>query len=149
MVSKIIIVDQYHIFDKNEVNKILAMAQQVLDINGSYEIELYVIDDPQMKIINYRYRGINQSTDVLSFALKDLKKNKKDKFVLPDKFQNKLGQIFISYDKIIQQSSANGISPEKEALTLLVHGVLHLFGLDHKNSTEEKQMKKFEKQILN
>lgn len=149
MLSKIIIFDQHHIFDKNEVNKILATAQRVLGVNEAYEIELHVIDDLQMRLINYRYRGINQSTDVLSFVLKDLKKSKKEKFVLPDKFQNELGQIFISHDKIIQQSRSGKISPEKEALTLLVHGLLHLFGFDHKTSTEEKRMKKFEKQILN
>ena len=55
-----------------------------------------------------------------------------------------MGDIFISYDKIIEQANNYGHSILREFSFLVSHGVHHLLGYDHMTKEDEKVM--FEKQ---
>ena len=99
-------------------------------------------DDEEVHKLNKEYRGIDRTTDVLSFALND-----GGAFPGP---VNMLGDIYISIDKMMEQAKEYGHSEKRELSFLAVHGLLHLLGYDHTlGEKEEKEMFDLQKEILN
>jgi len=91
--------------------------------------------------INKKYRNIDRETDVISFALED---GLESKFPGP----RLLGDIYISYDKVIEQAAEYNHSKKRELCFLAVHGLLHLLGYDHMNKDDEEKMFKLQKELL-
>ena len=60
-----------------------------------------------------------------------------------------IGDIIISYEKAQEQANEYGHSLNREMCFLFTHGVLHLFGYDHINKTDEDKMFSLQKKILN
>ncbi|MEK7548061.1 MAG: rRNA maturation RNase YbeY, partial [Patescibacteria group bacterium] len=58
------------------------------------------------------------------------------------------GDIFISVDTAKKQAKENGHSLETELAVLFVHGLLHLFGFDHKTGREEAEMERWARKVL-
>ena len=50
-----------------------------------------------------------------------------------------MGEIFISRDRVAENAEVNGVSLQEEMARVIIHGVLHLCGLDD-HTDEEKQM---------
>lgn len=88
--------------------------------------------------INKNHRNIDRPTDVISFALWD--KGYKS---------NLLGEMYICYDKIIEQKKLYHHSFKRELCFLFLHGLLHLLGYDHMNKKDEKLMFNLQDEILN
>lgn len=107
-----------------------------------YEISLSLVDNDEIKELNNRYRQINSPTDVLSFPLIDFKEDSLQ--MVTDDGEVPLGDIIISTQKAKEQAEEYGHSFERELSFLVVHGMLHLLGYDHKEHDYEKQM--FDKQ---
>ena len=116
-------------------NKITTYDNTDINIKDEYFIET--------KNLNYKFRKKNRATDVLSFPFytqKNLKKKlKKEKEIY-------LGDIIISLDKINFKESLKNFKFEFEKLW--IHGLVHLFGHDHKNEKDFKKMHKVEKNYL-
>lgn len=123
------------------VNKIAikAVALQVLQkhrIGGRIELGVNIIGDRKMHELNRKYRGIDSTTDILSFALEDssqasLQHIPRIGFVAsPDKWL-RLGDIVISYPQALEDASLDGISVDEEIRNLVEHGVNHLLGIHH------------------
>jgi probable rRNA maturation factor len=85
-----------------------------------------------MRRLNKRYRGIDRSTDVLSFP---------DGGDLVDDDSN-LGDIAIAIDQAEKQARQNGLEFEQEIAQLILHGLLHLCGYDH--DTDHGEMNRLE-----
>jgi probable rRNA maturation factor len=88
-------------------------------------------------MLNRQYRGIDRTTDVLSFP--QMKKsqisNLKSQICL-------LGDIVINLHKAERQAAEYGLTLNEELKRLLMHGLLHLTGYDHeKGRYAEKKMK--------
>lgn len=124
------------------VNK-LAIQAAVLEIlkrhhiNGDVEVGISIVGDRKMHEINKKYRGIDSTTNILSFALEDpattnqLQHVPKVGFVkAPDKIL-RLGDILISYPQVIKDAAVEGTSIEEELRFLVEHGTSHLLGLHH------------------
>ena len=99
--------------------------------------------------INKKYRKIDKATDVLSFPMFE-------KSELDEKIRNKdflyedvLGDIIISIEKVKQQAEEYGHSFERELSYMLVHGFYHLMGYDHIEVEDKKIMRPKEEKILN
>lgn len=90
------------------------------------------IDDIKMHELNLNYRGIDSSTDVLSFALEDNK--------IINESIRVLGDIFISIPKMQAQAKEYGHSEKRELSFLVCHGLLHLLGYDHTRSIEDEKI---------
>lgn len=58
------------------------------------------------------------------------------------------GDIFISVDRVIENSGKFKVSPEQELFRVMAHGVLHLTGYNDKSKKEKKIMRKKEKKAL-
>ena len=117
------------------------------------EVNVLVTDDSGMRELNREHRGIDESTDVLSFPLQEFPtpgwhKPPQSEFdpetgVLP------LGDIVISAKQVKKQAQENFQPIERETAYLAVHSVLHLLGYDHEDEAEgKKQMRTREKEIL-
>jgi len=87
-------------------------------------VSLILIDDSAMQELNLRDRGINKTTDVLSYPLFE-----PDDIDMPQVEQ--LGDVFISVETAQRQASENSNSLVDEILVLAAHGITHLRGFDH------------------
>ncbi len=103
------------------------------------EITLLLTDDAQLRALNRQFRGIDQATDVLSFAIAE---------VDPQSGRQYLGDVVISLERAREQAAAAGDSLEAELALLTVHGILHLCGYDHQQPTEQAQMWAMQRSIL-
>ena len=102
---------------------------------------IILVDNPYIHKINLEYRGIDRPTDVISFALED----SKDEVDLGFRV---LGDIYISLDKVEEQSKLYEHSYLRELCFLTIHGLLHLLGYDHMEKEEEVIMFKKQEEIL-
>ncbi len=100
-----------------------------------------IIDDERIHKINKEYRNIDRPTDVITFALEDNKQ-------IDTPEVRVLGDIYISYDKVMSQSKEYGHSKKRELCFLGVHGLLHLLGYDHMNEKDEIVMFGLQKELL-
>lgn len=124
--------------DYNYLYTLLDYACQKLKIDGIFTV--IFIDDEKMHEMNLNFRGIDRTTDVLSFALNDEETVKGD---------NVLGDIFISIPKMKNQAEEYNHSEKRELSFLVIHGLLHLLGFDHQAPDEEKVMFGLQEEILN
>lgn len=101
-----------------------------------------IVNNDTIHQINKKYRKIDCETDVITFALEDNKQ-------INTPMIRVLGDIYISYDKVISQAKEYGHSKKRELCFLAVHGLLHLLGYDHMNEEDEKKMFDKQKELLN
>jgi probable rRNA maturation factor len=97
------------------------------------QIELIITSDEDIKNINKEHRGIDKSTDVLSFPYEEMP-------MAP------LGSIVISDSHVIQKAKELGHSEDDELALLFIHGLLHLLGYDHE--VDNGEMRTEEKKII-
>ncbi len=103
------------------------------------DLSIVIGNDALLKKLNHQYRGVNSSTDVLSFPSGEID---------PDSADLYLGDIIISLPKAQEQAATGGHSLSDELQLLVVHGVLHLLGYDHSNSSDKKNMQAAQDKIL-
>ncbi len=115
-----------------------------------------------MRILNLQYRGIDRTTDVLSFPLlsaDELKNRIREASfssgkLPPSKLQPPndalpLGDIVINLHKARRQAEEYGVILNEEVKRLLMHGLLHLIGYDHEKSEYlRREMGKKELELL-
>ena len=115
-------------------------------INRPVELSLLITNDEEVHKLNREYRGIDATTDVISFALSE---NKDDtEFVTPPDKISRLGEVIISYPQAVSQARDNKQTIKAELAWLVVHGLLHLLGYDHQDDKSEAAMRKREDVIL-
>jgi probable rRNA maturation factor len=103
------------------------------------ELSVSIQGDDEIHELNRTYRGIDRPTDVLSFP-----SDEKD----PESGLTYIGDIMISFLRVLSQAAERNLSPEFELQLLIVHGVLHLLGHDHGEIEEKNTMWKAQEEIL-
>jgi len=138
-------------FHKLKVEYLNKTAEQTLAIDGfkgRAEISLVVVGNTRMKSLNRKYRNINKATDVLSFGNSEESKRGCVKFIHPPNHIAYLGEIFICYPQAQKQAKEEKCSIDEALSVLLIHGILHLLGYDHKKDCERMIMEEKEKAVL-
>ena len=112
-----------------------------------FDINLLLSNDDNIKILNKRFLNKDVPTNVLSFpqfCRNDICK------IDTVSHENRLllGDIIMSYNRIMQESKELGFKFFDRATHLLTHSILHLFGFDHMESEERSKMEKLEIEIL-
>lgn len=139
-ISNYSIVDEFgYNEDYSYLDDLINLALNHLKVDGVFTITF--IDDELMHEINLKYRGIDRTTDVISFAFND----QEDNFVSEI---NVLGDIFVSIPKMKAQALEYGHSEKRELSFLVIHGLLHLLGYDHMNPEDEKVMFGLQEEVL-
>jgi len=126
-------------------------VEQTLSACGVYlpvELGLVITCDDTVHALNKNYRGIDDTTDVLAFALKETLDGGAENFVLPPDDTSHLGEVIISYPQAERQADERGHSVEREIVVLVIHGVLHLLGYDHDHAEAEQRMRAMEVDVL-
>ena len=100
---------------------------------------ILITGDAEMHALNREYRGIDQTTDVLSFN---------ENYVDPESGLEYLGDIIISIPRAKKQAREAGHTIEQEIQVLVVHGILHLSGYDHNTKSKQKNMWQIQAEIL-
>lgn len=122
------------------------LVEAVLEHVGFREdadLSVSFVDDKTMREINLENRGVDSTTDVLSFPQYD--------DIGFEAFEDEpvfIGDVVISYDRLKLQAEEYGHSLLREYSYLLVHSVLHLMGYDHMEEEDKKEMREAEEAIL-
>lgn len=133
----------------NLIEKVIQKAAEMEQINNS-EISISLVDDERITEFNSYYRGLEQPTDVLSFAMNEIDSEDVEIIFEEDSdIINTLGDIIISIPRTIKQAEEYNHSFERELAFLAVHGFLHLIGYDHSTEVEEAEMFSKQENILN
>lgn len=114
-------------------------AFKLLGFENQPEITLQVTDDQTIQKFNLQYRDLDEVTDVLSFE---------NAFTDPESGQTYLGDILISYETAKRQADSRELELMAELEMLLVHGILHLAGMDHASFSEWQKMSTAQDAIL-
>lgn len=114
-----------------------------IDIDG-WEVSLLFCNDAFMQELNRHYRGKDEPTDVLSFA--EYADMQEKGFSSPEDYATiTAGDIVISLETLKRHSREFFVTEDEELKRLLIHGILHLTGMDHlSNSPEEEMLQKQE-----
>lgn len=127
------------------VRKILEHAAKEESL-GDSEVSVTFVTNEMIRDINREYRGKDQPTDVISFAMEELGEGETAIIGSPE--PRMLGDIIISLDRTKEQAADYGHSFERELGFLAVHGFLHLLGYDHMTEEDEKKMFSRQEEIL-
>ena len=109
------------------------------------EISVSFVNDEQIHELNKKHRGIDASTDVLSFPLGENGVYDEN----PETGALMLGDIVISVEHAYKQAEEYNHSLQREIAFLTAHSMLHLLGYDHVNGgLEEVRMREKEETVL-
>lgn len=125
----------------NELKKLLEDFCKREKLN-TVVFNIIIVDEDKIHEINKEYRGIDKSTDVISFALEDDHTMKEVDGV------RILGDIYICIQKVHSQAEEYNHSFKRELTFLAVHGLLHLLGYDHMNKIDEEKMFTKQEEVL-
>lgn len=103
------------------------------------DLTIRITGDDEMRRLNQTFRGIDKSTDVLSFN---------QNYFDPDTHRQYLGDIIISVDQARRQSLSQKHSLDLECAFLAIHGTLHLLGYDHNQPENRKEMWGLQEEIF-
>ena len=119
------------------------------------EVNVTIVTNERIHEINNEFRGIDKETDVLSFPMIDYDKpgdftgfDEIDDYFDLDTGELILGDIVISYDRVISQAHEFNHSVRREFAFLVAHSMLHLFGYDHMEEDDKAIMRKREEELL-
>ena len=120
-----------------DAERLRAAASMVLAMEGPGEaaVSIAVVDDATIHALNRQFLNHDYPTDVLSFVL--------------DEGEDSLdGEIIVSAEMALAQSSAFGWGPDEELLLYVIHGALHLVGYDDQSSEGARAMRDAEARYL-
>ena len=104
-------------------------------------LTIVVTDDEQVRALNHAHRGLDEATDVLSFAAQD---DAPGDLIMPPEaaaeITDYLGDILIAYPYSQRQADHFGVTTAAELRLLVVHGTLHLLGYDHDTPEAEAEL---------
>jgi len=127
------------------LNKVMkeCFIEEKLNTKKLY-VNIVLTNPKNIRKINYKYRDIDNETDVLSFPMFEKEELDKRK----DLHEDILGDIVISIERVKQQSIEYGHSFERELAYMAVHGFYHLMGYDHIRKEDKVIMRQKEENIL-
>jgi probable rRNA maturation factor len=119
-------------------------ALAVLSLLGkeSWDLSLLICDDAFIRGLNRQYRDKDEATDVLSFEQGDSYRDAEGRERLL------AGDIVISLDALARNAEDFGIAKDEELRRLVVHGILHLSGMDHEDNDPARPMLARQEELL-
>jgi len=112
-----------HGLSASGLSRFLNRARATVGLKG--EVDVLLTSDTQLKSLNKSFRGKDKPTDVLSFPAP------------VEIFKKHAGDLAISLETAARQAKNYDHSLRDEVRTLLLHGLLHLSGLDHETDNGE------------
>ncbi len=125
----------------DRVSPFVERVLERLDIDN-WELSVLFCRDPFIANLNKQYRDIDGPTDVLSFE-------QGDEYVDDAEVTwFNAGDIVICLDALKRNAGDFAVPEDEELKRLLVHGILHLDGMDHEDNSPEQEMLQFQEHML-
>ena len=149
-------------------------AVKKLGLGEPCQLSLVITDDDTVRRLNRDYRGLDETTDVLSFSTTHEGHWQGDgdapwqagphpnlppvgegtskggdgvlPFIYPEGEPRPIGEVIISYPQAVRQTKDG--DTRRELALLVVHGILHLVGYDHDGPDEEAVMWTKQEEVL-
>ena len=134
--------------DEDWAREVVITTLATVGIQTPAEIGLVIAGDATVHELNRSYRGIDDTTDVLSFALCEEGDRESEGFVMPPDATLHLGEVIISWPRAKLQAEEQHHPLEQELALLITHGTLHLLGYDHIEPEGQQRMKALEARVL-
>jgi len=99
------------------------------------EINFIITSDKVLQKINLKYLNTDTYTDIITFALSE------EQEIVS-------GDIYLSIERIAENSEKYRVTLEEELRRILIHGILHLLGYDDIAANEKKKMTRLENKYL-
>jgi probable rRNA maturation factor len=143
-----------------EVARWAELTRRVLlarGIKGETEVSLLFVDEDSIAALNEQFLGQSGPTDVLSFPIEDEPGPTGRSPDLGGSGPGTLaeqGSLILLGDVVICPSVAarnaveHEVSLDDEVALLVVHGLLHLLGMDHQQDAEAERMEALEQELL-
>ncbi|MDR0383297.1 MAG: rRNA maturation RNase YbeY [Spirochaetaceae bacterium] len=107
----------------------------------NWDVSVLFCDDIFIRELNRRFRGKDEPTDVLSFPLGEC-------VIEGGEERWASGDIVISLETLRSNCKTFGVSEDEELRRLLLHGLLHLKGLDHATNAPDEAMLVLQESML-
>ncbi|MDR1429950.1 MAG: rRNA maturation RNase YbeY, partial [Spirochaetaceae bacterium] len=107
----------------------------------NWDLSVLLCDEKTIEELNARYRGLPEPTDVLSFELGETFNSGGEERFLP-------GDLVISLPVLRENAVYFKVREDEELRRLVVHGILHLDGMDHSGNGAEEPMLYLQETIL-
>lgn len=143
------------------VERWATLARSVLEAEGittDTEVSLLFIDEAAIAALNERFLDKEGPTDVLSFPIEDevdrSGRSPDEGGTGPASIEAATGRHLLLGDVVICPTVAavnaveHGATFDDEIALLVVHGILHLLGMDHEVDEEAERMERREQQLL-
>ena len=137
------------------------LARKVLvarGIKGETEVSLLFVDEESIAALNEQFLGKAGPTDVLSFPIEDEPdrsgRSPDEGGTGPGSADPDSGRLKLLGDVVIcpvvaaANAVEHGVIFDDEIALLVVHGLLHLLGMDHELDEEAERMEQRERQLL-
>lgn len=110
----------------------------------NWEFSVTICDDIYIRDINREYRNKDKATDVITFVMSD------EPFPTVEMEEElySAGDIIVSLDTVESNAEYFGVDYDEEFRRVLIHGILHLKGLDHETNDETEEMLVLQEEIL-
>jgi probable rRNA maturation factor len=143
-----------------DVGRWARLAREVLTargVKGETEVSLLFVDEDAMARLNEQFLGKTGPTDVLSFPIEDepLPSGRSPDFggtgpgsEAEEGGLTLLGDVVICPTVAVRNAEEHGVPFDDEVALLVVHGLLHLLGMDHEIDAEAERMEALERQLL-
>lgn len=117
-------------------------ADMALCAEGDAEVVIRLVDEDESREMNHQYRGINKSTNVLSFPME-----------LPEELaatvdEMMLGDLVICAPVVAREAAEQNKPLPSHWAHMVIHGMLHLQGYDHIDDDEASEMESLEIKLL-
>ena len=131
------------LISEDEIRSVAAHVLAAEGVEREVEISLSYVSEEEMHVLNRQWRGIDHTTDVLSFECDSAFDED-----IPADEPLELGDIILAPEVISAQAPGFGNTPADECRLMLVHGLLHLLGYDHIEDGEAEVMEAREDALL-
>ncbi|HEV3367641.1 MAG TPA: rRNA maturation RNase YbeY [Acidimicrobiales bacterium] len=138
-----------------------SLARSVLEaegVVGDTEVSLLFVDEATIASLNERFLETQGPTDVLAFPIEDEAdrsgRSPDEGGTGPGSIEADTGRLLLLGDVVICPAVAalnaveHGVTFDDEIALLVVHGILHLLGMDHEVDAEAERMELREQQLL-
>jgi len=109
------------------------------------EVTVRLVGETEGRALNKNYRGKDYATNVLTFAYGGKKDGKTEK----GNDGPIIGDLVLCVPVVVQEAGEQGKALDAHFAHLVVHGMLHLQGFDHKKKADATEMEAREREILN
>ena len=128
-----------------EFESLETFAASVLEKLGKedWQMGLVITDDEGIRKYNRLWRKIDKATDVLSFVQDD-----GDFIPQMPEMPKEAGDVIISLESVEKNAGEWDTSYDEELRRVVIHGILHLDGMDHPGDDYETGMLKLQEELL-